>query len=61
MTHFKTLKEKDVLSLAMKGLCEVILKAPLHELDRLNEQYSEMHQRRKKILAAETDAPFDCD
>ena len=31
------------------------------EVDRLNEQYSEMHQRRKKILAAETDAPFDCD
>jgi len=61
MTNFKTLREKDVLALAMKGQCEIILKAPMQELDRLNEQYSEMLQRRKKILEDEADCPFDVD
>jgi len=58
---FSSISEKDVLAYACKGICEVILKAPLSELDNLNQQYSEMYQRRKAILAEEADAPFECD
>jgi len=61
LREFKTLREKDVLNLAMKGLCEIILKASLDDIDKLNEQYSELYTRRMAIIAAELEAPFDCD
>ena len=58
---FETISEKEVLAYAMKGLCEVIIRAPMQDLDGLNAKFDEMYQRRNTILAAEAEAPFDCD
>ena len=60
MSRFNTIAEIDVLGYAMKGICEVILKAPYLELDRLNEQYNEIYQFRKDLINKD-EAPFDCD
>ena len=61
MRAFKTIREKDVLAYACKGICEAIVRAPMEDLDRLNEQFSEMHERRKAIRTEEAEAPFECD
>lgn len=53
MKDFETIGEKQLIGYAMKGICERILKAQDHELDRLNRQYSELYQRRLAIAAAD--------
>ena len=58
MRDLLLISEKDVLSYAMKGICESIIRAPFDELGTLNAQFEEMYQRQKKIIADEGEAPF---
>ena len=59
MNDLRTISEKEILSYAMKGICESIIRAPLGiELDRLNEQFEEMYKRKKQIENDEKTAPF---
>ena len=49
MHDFATITELELVKYASHGLCAFILKAPPEDLYRLNEQYSELHERRKAI------------
>jgi len=49
MHDFKNLSEIEIITYAMQGLCDFILKAPDSDLYRLNLQYTELHQRREQI------------
>ena len=61
MNRFDIISESEVLAYAMKGLSAYIAKAPIGEVDILNQQYLEINEQRKKIKAYEDTPPFDCD
>ena len=56
-----SLSELGLVTYAIKGLCDRIVKAPREDMDFLTEQFVALNERRKRLKAEIDDVPFEVD